>query len=111
MKKDWQILYVGWKHHRIRGAEYDEFVDAFVSAVKRRWPNVLLQWEDFAGANATRLLGRYRNQLCTFNDDIQGTAAMATGTLLSAINVTGIPLKIRKSFFSVLEEQVMVSPN
>ncbi|WP_115711416.1 NAD-dependent malic enzyme [Legionella sainthelensi] len=92
-------LYVGWKHHRIRGAEYDEFVDAFVSAVKRRWPNVLLQWEDFAGANATRLLGRYRNQLCTFNDDIQGTAAMATGTLLSAINVTGIPLKDQKIVF------------
>ncbi|QMT61480.1 NAD-dependent malic enzyme [Legionella sp. PC997] len=92
-------LYVGWRHHRIRGEEYDAFVDTFVSAVKRRWPHVLLQWEDFAGVNATRLLARYRDQLCTFNDDIQGTAAMATGTLLSAINVTGIPLKEQKIVF------------
>lgn len=92
-------LYIGWRHKRIRGAEYDEFVDAFISAVKRRWPHVLLQWEDFAGANAARLLSRYRDKLCTFNDDIQGTAAMATGTLLSAINVTGIPLKDQKIVF------------
>ncbi|KTD05105.1 NAD-dependent malic enzyme [Fluoribacter gormanii] len=92
-------LYVGWRHNRVRGAEYDEFVDTFVSAVKRRWPHVLLQWEDFAGINATRLLARYRDQLCTFNDDIQGTAAMATGTLLSAINVTGIPLNEQKIVF------------
>ncbi len=71
-------LYVGWQHKRMRGRDYDDFVDAFVSAVKRRWPHVLLQWEDFAGSNAARLLDRYRNQLCTFNDDIQGTAAVAT---------------------------------
>jgi malate dehydrogenase (oxaloacetate-decarboxylating) len=86
-------LYIGWRNPRIRGSQYDEFVDAFVSAVKRRWPHVLLQWEDFAGSNAARLLARYRNQLCTFNDDIQGTAAVATATLLSAVNVTGVPLK------------------
>ena len=86
-------IYIGWRHERVRGAEYDEFVDAFVSAVKSRWPHVLLQWEDFAGSNAARLLERYRNQLCTFNDDIQGTAAVATGTLLSAVNVTGISIK------------------
>jgi len=86
-------LYLGWSHHRVRGPEYDEFVDAFVSAVKRRWPHVLLQWEDFAGTNAARLLDRYRHQLCTFNDDIQGTAAVATAALLSAINVTGVPMK------------------
>jgi malate dehydrogenase (oxaloacetate-decarboxylating) len=92
-------LYIGWRHQRVRGQQYDDFVDAFVSAVKRRWPNVLLQWEDFAGANAGRLLVRYRNQLCTFNDDIQGTAAMATGTLLSAINVTGIPLNEQRIVF------------
>ena len=85
-------LYIGWQSKRVRGAEYEEFVDTFVSAVKRRWPKVLLQWEDFAGGNAAKFLERYRNQLCTFNDDIQGTAAVATGTLLSAINVTGIPL-------------------
>jgi malate dehydrogenase (oxaloacetate-decarboxylating) len=92
-------LYIGWREHRVRGAEYDSFVDSFVSAVKRRWPHVLLQWEDFAGVNAERFLQRYRNQLCTFNDDIQGTAAVATGTLLSAINVTGIPLEEQRVAF------------
>jgi malate dehydrogenase (oxaloacetate-decarboxylating) len=85
-------VYVGWRHQRVRGAEYDDFVEAFVSAVIERWPHVLLQWEDFAGINAGRLLERYRDRLCTFNDDIQGTAAVATGTLLAAINITGTPL-------------------
>jgi malate dehydrogenase (oxaloacetate-decarboxylating) len=85
-------LYIGWRNSRVRGPEYDEFVDLFISAAKRRWPHFLLQWEDFAGTNAARLLHRYREQLCTFNDDIQGTAAVAAGTLLSAVNVTGIPL-------------------
>jgi malate dehydrogenase (oxaloacetate-decarboxylating) len=89
-------LYIGWDHHRVRGQEYDDFVDVFVQAVKKRWPHVLLQWEDFAGSNAARLLARYRDQLCTFNDDIQGTAAVATATLLSAINVTGIPAEEQK---------------
>jgi malate dehydrogenase (oxaloacetate-decarboxylating) len=89
-------LYIGWTHHRVRGAEYDEFVDVFVQGVKKRWPHVLLQWEDFAGSNAARLLARYRDQLCTFNDDIQGTAAVATATVISAINVTGVPLEQQK---------------
>jgi len=86
-------LYIGWRHNRIRGAEYDAFIDAFVAGVQKRWPNVLLQWEDFAGSNAARLLARYRDQLCTFNDDIQGTAAVASATLLSAMNVTDLPLE------------------
>src|SRR5581483_11942570 len=77
---------------RVRGAEYDELVEIFVSAVRERWPHVLLHWEDFAIGNANRLLARYRDDLCTFNDDIQGTAAIAVGTLLSAINVTSTPL-------------------
>jgi len=85
-------LYIGWRHQRIRGAEYDAFVEVFVSAVIERCPKLLLQWEDFAGNNAGRLLERYRDRLCTFNDDIQGTAAVAAGTLLAAINVTGTPL-------------------
>ena len=85
-------LYIGWQHERVRGAEYDELIDMFVAAVRERWPHVLLHWEDFAIGNANRLLARYRDQLCTFNDDIQGTAAIAVGTLLSAINVTGVPL-------------------
>lgn len=86
-------IYIGWRHHRIRGEEYDAFVDVFVQSVKKRWPHVLLQWEDFAGSNAARILVRYRDQLCTFNDDIQGTAAVATATVISAINVMGASLE------------------
>ena len=86
-------LYVGWRNARISGPAYDEFVEEFVSAVAERFPNVLLQWEDFAGSNASRLLERYRDRLCTFNDDIQGTAAVATGTLMAAIDVTGVAIQ------------------
>jgi malate dehydrogenase (oxaloacetate-decarboxylating) len=86
-------IYIGWRHKRIRGAEYDAFIEDFVSAVQNRWPHILLQWEDFAGTNAAVLLERYRNRLCTFNDDIQGTAAITTGALLAAVRATGRPLK------------------
>ena len=86
-------LYIGWHHERIRGAEYDEFIEIFVRAITKRFPSVLLQWEDFAQINATPLLDRYRDRLCTFNDDIQGTAAVAAGTLFAAIQVTGVPLR------------------
>ena len=86
-------LYIGWRHERVRGAAYDELIATFVDAVRARWPHVLLHWEDFAIGNANRLLARYRGRLCTFNDDIQGTAAIAVGALLSAINVTGVPLR------------------
>jgi malate dehydrogenase (oxaloacetate-decarboxylating) len=86
-------IYIGWRHKRVRGPEYDAFIEEFVSAVQRRWPNILLQWEDFAGINAAILLKRYRERLCTFNDDIQGTAAITTGTLLAAVRATGRPLK------------------
>jgi len=85
-------IYIGWEHKRIRGQEYDDFVEVFVSAVEKRWPHILLQWEDFAGVNAARLLDRYRDRLCTFNDDIQGTAAVTTATLLAAVHATGVPL-------------------
>jgi len=85
-------LYIGWQHERVHGADYDDFVSIFVDAVRERWPHVLLHWEDFAIGNSNRLLSRYRDRLCTFNDDIQGTAAIAVGTLLGAINVTGVPL-------------------
>lgn len=86
-------LYIGWKHERIRDKDYDDFIEAFVKAVKKRFPHVLLQWEDFAQQNANPILAKYRDQLCTFNDDIQGTAAIATGTLLSALPLTGMPLR------------------
>jgi malate dehydrogenase (oxaloacetate-decarboxylating) len=89
-------LYVGWRHPRVTGERYDEFVEVFVTAVAERWPHVVLQWEDFARNNALRLLDRYRDQLCTFNDDVQGTAAAATGTLLAALQVTGVPISDQK---------------
>ena len=82
-------VYIGWRHERVRGRDYDDFVESFVDAVLERWPHALLQWEDFARANAGRMLQRYRDRLCTFNDDIQGTAAVAAGTLLAAVKVTG----------------------
>ena len=86
-------IYIGWRHERLRGADYDDFIEQFVTAVERRWPHVLLQWEDFSRANAGRILDRYRDRLCTFNDDIQGTAAVAAGTLLAATRVTGTALR------------------
>jgi len=81
-------LYIGWRHARLRGQDYDDFVDAFVAAVAARWPHVLLQFEDFAGSNAGRLLAWYRDQLCMFND----TAAVAAATVMAATTATGIKL-------------------
>ncbi len=89
-------LYIGWRHERVRGQAYDELVATFVDAVRRRWPHVLLHWEDFAFDNANRLLAQYRDQLCSYNDDIQGTASIAVGTLLAAINVTGESLQSQR---------------
>ncbi len=81
-------LYLGWRHERVRGQEYDDFIEAFVQAVMRKFPNVLLQWEDFSKHNAPRILERYRDRLCTFNDDIQGTGAVTVAGLLAAAQVT-----------------------
>ena len=77
--------YLGWHHKRVTGAEYDDFVDRFVQAVKQELPGTCLQWEDFATPHARPILERYRDQLLTFNDDIQGTAAIALGAILSAV--------------------------
>jgi malate dehydrogenase (oxaloacetate-decarboxylating) len=80
--------YVGWRHERITGQAYWDFVDKFVTYIKRKLPNVLLQWEDFAKPHARPILDRYRDSLCTFNDDIQGTAAVTLGALYKAMKIT-----------------------
>ena len=84
--------YLGWRHRRIGDDEYYSFIDDFVAAVRDELPDVLLQWEDFATAHALPILERYRDKLLTFNDDIQGTAAVALGALYGAAKVAGRPL-------------------
>src|SRR6059036_2861837 len=85
--------YLGWRHERVTGDAYYDFVDQFVQAVKHELPDACLQWEDFATPHARPLLERYRDQLLTFNDDIQSTAAVALGAILGAVKVAGTPLK------------------
>jgi malate dehydrogenase (oxaloacetate-decarboxylating) len=80
--------YVGWRHERITGQAYWDFVDKFVTCIKRKLPNVLLQWEDFAKPHARPILDRYHDSLCTFNDDIQGTATVTLGALYKAMKIT-----------------------
>jgi malate dehydrogenase (oxaloacetate-decarboxylating) len=91
--------YVGWRHERITGQAYWDFVDKFVDCIKRKLPNALVQWEDFAKPHARPILDRYRESLCTFNDDIQGTAAVALGALYKALKIT------KKQF---LDQQVVI---
>jgi malate dehydrogenase (oxaloacetate-decarboxylating) len=85
-------MYMGSRHERIRGADYDAFVDQVMAAFRRRWPRVLVQFEDFAQPNAMPILNRWQDRACCFNDDIQGTAAVTLGTLLAASAVSGRPL-------------------
>ncbi|HCM48792.1 MAG TPA: NAD-dependent malic enzyme [Colwellia sp.] len=85
-------MYMGARHKRIDQDSYNEFLELFVSAVKRRWPHVLLQFEDFAQPNAMPLLQRYKDRICCFNDDIQGTASVTVGTLLAACRSKGSKL-------------------
>lgn len=92
-------LYMGSRHPRISGDDYTAFVDEFIQAVRHRWPNVLLQFEDFAQKNAMPLLNRYRDEICCFNDDIQGTAAVTVGTLIAASRAAGSQLSNQKIVF------------
>ena len=92
-------MYMGWRHQRIGGEEYTEFVEAFLEAVQRRWPDALIQFEDFAQKNAMPLLERYKDKYCCFNDDIQGTAAVTVGSLLAACKAAGTQLKEQRVAF------------
>jgi malate dehydrogenase (oxaloacetate-decarboxylating) len=86
-------MYIGNRHPRIRGERYDAFIDAYVMAVRKLFPKALLQWEDFAPTNGRRILEKYRNQICTFNDDMQGTGAITLAAAISAVRVCGTPLR------------------
>ncbi|MBB1314791.1 MULTISPECIES: NAD-dependent malic enzyme [Aliivibrio] len=92
-------MYMGWRHPRVTGDEYKDFVEEFIQAVQRRWPQALVQFEDFAQKNAMPLLERYKNRICCFNDDIQGTAAVTVGSLLAACKAAGSSLAQQRVTF------------
>ena len=92
-------MYMGARHKRIDQADYDAFIERFMHAVKRRWPEAMIQFEDFAQPNAMPILRKYRNEVCCFNDDIQGTAAVTVGTLLAACKAKNVRLRDQKVAF------------
>lgn len=85
--------YIGNRHPRIRGDQYDAFIDSYVKTVAKLFPHALLQWEDFAPGNGRRILGRYRSELCMFNDDMQGTGAITLAAVVSALRANGTSLR------------------
>ena len=92
-------LYIGLRHSRIRGKKYDAIIDEFMETVSKQFPTVLIQFEDFANQNASRLLGKYRSNYCMFNDDIQGTGSVTLAGLLSAMRLLKRSLKDQKFMF------------
>lgn len=93
-------LYLGLRRPRVRGADYQDFVDRFVAAIQKLYPDVLLQWEDFLKGNAIKQLRRFRDRLCTFNDDIQGTAAVALAGIYSGLRITGGRMRDQRFLFA-----------
>jgi malate dehydrogenase (oxaloacetate-decarboxylating) len=92
-------MYLGWRHERIHGQEYDDFIDIFVKGVRKKFPNIFLHWEDFGRDTARRNLERYQNEMCTFNDDMQGTAVITLAAVLSALVVTGQKISEQRIIF------------
>jgi malate dehydrogenase (oxaloacetate-decarboxylating) len=89
-------MYIGNRHARVRGERYDAFIDAYVRAATKLFPNALLQWEDFAPGNGRRILEKYRDRICIFNDDMQGTGAITLAAAISAVRVCGTPLRSQR---------------
>ncbi len=85
-------MYLGWRHERITGKEYDDFIEAFVNAITKKYPHLFLHWEDLGRDNARRILSRYRDSICTFNGDMQGTGVVALSCILAGAAASGIPL-------------------
>ena len=92
-------LYLGERHERVRGEDYHAFIDEFVTATLERFPLACIQWEDFANFNAVPILAKYRDRICTYNDDIQGTAAVALAGIYAALHITGGTLPEQKVLF------------
>ncbi len=86
-------LYLGWRHERVRGQDYDDFIDNFIKAIKKKWPNIYLHWEDFGRQTARKNLDRYKNEMCTFNDDMEGTAAVTLAAILTGLKISGTSMR------------------
>jgi malate dehydrogenase (oxaloacetate-decarboxylating) len=86
-------MYLGWRHERITGQAYDDFIDAFVQSMTKKFPHLFLHWEDFGRDNARRILDRYRKKICTFNGDMQATGVVALACVLAGVHASGMPLR------------------